>query len=966
MPACHDTPPSFAFLPPGLYVPVLERYNGSVEARLASERLRQMRTVPASASEGTSGHPWGIELMDLEGNVYADGANTDVHQLNPPWVIELMDLEGNVYADGANTDVHRAAPFGIVGKVTLLFVAVVICLGLLLGVTSLVRHSRELTARFDERTRLLLDGLASDLERPTMLNDREGMARMANPIVERPEVVHCAVLNAQGRTLYEAGSRSDTPSRTYSAAISVERDLDATLDNAMGPATDQGAVEIIGTVQVQISLAALRSNIVHATGPMLVLMLIAVALASVIGYVILRLILGEPVDMLVAATKRIAHGDLDAVAPIERGDEIGLLATALNTMVADLRNTVVSRDYVDKIIDSMNDALFVVDPHGRITRVNLAAEALLGGPAAELTGQPLSHFFAAGPPSSDDGSFSDILDYGGSLRNVETVMRGREGDARVLFSSSGMTDADGKVLAAVCIALNIREWKHAEEELHKLSSAVEQSNSGIALVDLERRLTYANHAYATMHGYANADLIGTPLPEMHPPEQRDLLDEALAEVEVGGSWSGEMLSMTSDGAGFTTYVSATTLRDESGFPIAILIHVNDITRQKELELQLTQAQKLDSIGQLAGGIAHDFNNMLGAISGYADMLRQRLGSSDPNLEKYASRILEAARRSADLTAKLLAFARRGTVEMAPVDLHATILDVFAILEHTIDRRITIVKKLDAPVATVVGDRTQLQNAILNLAVNARDAMPDGGTMAFTTRLVKAEEAPWRGTRPAHIPTHFIKLSVGDTGIGMDEPTLQRIFEPFFTTKQLGKGTGLGLASVYGTLEAHRGLIDVKSRPNEGSTFSIFLPLKVSEVAQTVSTSHDVHHGSGTILIVDDEQLVREMASDMLTSVGYTVVTCNDGTEAVAYFAAHATGVDLVLLDMIMPKMGGYDCYQQLKWINPHVRVIVSSGYSVNDQAQQLITAGAAGFVQKPYDIKVLAKAVSDALGAGDE
>ncbi|MFH0922001.1 MAG: response regulator [Fibrobacterota bacterium] len=384
-------------------------------------------------------------------------------------------------------------------------------------------------------------------------------------------------------------------------------------------------------------------------------------------------------------------------------------------------------------------------------------------------------------------------------------------------------------------------------------------------------------------------------------------------------------------------------------------------KNKEIEItayreKLQQSQKLEAIGQLAGGVAHDFNNLLGAILGFAGLIRQKV-EGNPDLVKHTVSIINASRRAAELTAQLLAFARKGNYVVTVVDTHETIQDVIKLLEHTIDKRIAITQKLGANPSTVMGDNSQLQNAILNLAVNARDAMPNGGNLTFATEVIDMGENNINEVPPGT----YLMLSINDTGIGMDKETQKRLFEPFFTTKGVGKGTGLGLASVYGTVKSHHGHINVTSEFGMGSSFNIYLPVVEKPMAAQQQIAQDAPCGTGHILLVDDEPLIRDAASEMLSFLGYTVYVCEDGDKALEYYRERQKEVNLVILDIIMPKMGGYDCFLALASINPKVKVIVASGYSLDGEAERIIEKGALGFIQKPFDCSSLAMAIKKAI-----
>jgi signal transduction histidine kinase len=391
-----------------------------------------------------------------------------------------------------------------------------------------------------------------------------------------------------------------------------------------------------------------------------------------------------------------------------------------------------------------------------------------------------------------------------------------------------------------------------------------------------------------------------------------------------------------------------------------LLLVRDITDFVRLEKQVQEVEKLKAVGLLAGGVAHDFNNQLMSIMGNAELLQSRLADQE-SLLKYVEGILLSSRRSADLTSQLLAFARRGKFRLVAVDLHAIIHEVVELIAHSMDKRIEITLNLQAAPATTQGDPSQLQNAVLNLALNARDAMGAGGTLTFRSVVVSREQVQVLLPEGTDGAANFIKLTVADTGVGIDLETRPHIFEPFFTTKEAGLGTGMGLAAVQGTIQNHRGAIDIESQPGKGTEVHVYFPLyegKVEEPAP-VDDSTNGPGGSGRILVVDDEPLVREVAGEMLQSLGYTVSLCSEGEEALALFRREASTIDVVIIDLIMPKMTGLELLQEMRQISTEVKILIASGYNKVNEPKGFRGQGENGFLQKPFTLDDLSKALAD-------
>jgi nitrogen-specific signal transduction histidine kinase/CheY-like chemotaxis protein len=451
---------------------------------------------------------------------------------------------------------------------------------------------------------------------------------------------------------------------------------------------------------------------------------------------------------------------------------------------------------------------------------------------------------------------------------------------------------------------------------------------------------------------------------MHPLDlfagpDKALVQERIKDAFAKGTAEVEAELVTKSGKKVIYYFTGDTFQGKEE-PCLIGTGI-DISERKKLEEQLRKSQKMEAMGLLAGGIAHDFNNLLTGILGYANLLFLKEGG-DPEVAKAAGIIQRSAERASQLTAQLLGFAERGKNLNVPVELGRVIASVTGVLERTQDPRIRIVSSLRPEGGCVLGDPSQLDQVVMNLAINACYAMPGGGQLKITTEPVTLDEAFCR-EREWMSPGKYLLLSVSDTGVGISPENLERIFDPFFTTKAHGKGTGLGLSMVFGIVKNHGGCVDVRSEEGAGTVFRVYLP-ESSEGApkETAAIDPALPRGRGRILLVDDQEPVREVAKDMLEALGYEVITAADGMEGVSRYRDLWREIDLVLLDMIMPNMSGGDCFRRMKEINPKARVVLSSGYSMDGAIHDVMNEGILAFIQKPYRLEELSRVVGTTVG----
>ena len=517
---------------------------------------------------------------------------------------------------------------------------------------------------------------------------------------------------------------------------------------------------------------------------------------------------------------------------------------------------------------------------------------------------------------------------------------------------------------------DISERKRIEDALRDSMNAYREAADFLPQAIFEMnstgRLTFINRQGFLAFCYTKEDFErGLQALHLLVPGDRVRAAQAISRAMGGELFGHEYKALRKDGSTFPVIIHSSPIVRE-GRPVGLRGIVVDITERKQAEEErewlherLRHSEKMEALGQLAGGIAHDFNNHLSAILGFAEILLERM--EDPELIRFTEGIIKSSKHSAELTRQLLAFARKGKFLTVLVDFKAVIEEVVQILKHSIDKRITLKQCSDDRPALVLGDPYELQNALMNLAINARDAMPDGGELTFATEVRQLDEVTCHRLPYDIFPGTFLQVSVTDTGAGIDREIQQRIFEPFFTTKELGKGTGLGLASVYGTMKNHRGAILVYSEPGRGSCFKLLLPLAEllegelmeSKEARMEIQSLGILPGSKQILVIEDEELVGQMLLELLRQLGFRAVLMQDGRAAVEHFQTVWREIDLVVMDLVMPHLSGLDTFRALQAINPDVLVVVSSGYSVDGEAQRIMDAGAAAFLQKPYQISEL-------------
>jgi len=510
-----------------------------------------------------------------------------------------------------------------------------------------------------------------------------------------------------------------------------------------------------------------------------------------------------------------------------------------------------------------------------------------------------------------------------------------------------------------------------EENRILLTAVLDNAFQMYGLLDPQGDLITANKSALSYTDESLESMVGKSLWSLpwwkHSLEQQQQVKECITMAQSGNFTRFETTHMDPQGDLHVVDFSISPLQDEVGQLRYLIVEGRDITERKRAEEKqaalserLHHSQKMDAIGQLVSGVAHDFNNMLGGIVSACELM------SGPETggalrTKYIDMILKASERASGLISKLMAFSRNNNKTSTAIDVGKIISDTQAILERTLDRRIKITFSNYAAVSTIIGDDSLIQNMLLNMAINASHAMPNGGELTFALRNTELDEGYCSVSGLGLSPGNFVEIEIRDTGIGMSPEVQRRIFEPFFTTKEPGKGTGLGLAAAFGTVQSHHGAIHVYSEEGVGTVFRIYLPASGERVQSGVRVEPPIP-GVGTILLVDDEEIIRLTAKQMLEGLGYTILTAENGREGVETFKSHLDGIDLVILDMIMPEMNGREAFGHMKALRPDIRIILSSGFSKEEDLHAMKQGGLDGFVHKPFRLFELSQLIQSVLG----
>ncbi|MBU4185743.1 MAG: PAS domain S-box protein [Proteobacteria bacterium] len=668
--------------------------------------------------------------------------------------------------------------------------------------------------------------------------------------------------------------------------------------------------------------------------------------------------LGNGQDIPVGDVKKLIH-ELDV-----HQVELEMQNEELRRAQSELQE---SRDRYFELYDLAPIGYFTLNQKGLIVETNLACASLLGVVRSGLIKMGFSAFVAPDFQNEYNFYLKRVLETE-NRQTLELELVKRDGTRfYARLESIAVRGAEGDFNQIRTAIADITERKQAEEVLRaseeKYKTLAESSPTAIFIYQ-DGEYVFFNDEFARLHGYSKEELLEKEVWELNHPDEKETLRQITSKMLEGKAVFARhaVRRLGKDGKTIWCEMMATHI-PYKGRPAIMgnLINIDERKRieaeKEKLEVQLQQAQKMEAIGTLAGGIAHDFNNLLMGIQGNVSLMLMNMDSMHPYY-KWLENIEKQVESGAALTSRLMGYARKGKYEVKPVNLNQIVKETSETFGRT-KKEITIHRELAEDLFAIEADPRQIQQVLLNLFINAADAMPGGGDLILRTMNTTHKDMKGKLYEPK--PGNYVLLTVTDTGTGMDKKTMENIFDPFFTTKNMGRGTGLGLASAYGIIKGHGGYIDVESEKGHGTTFSIYLPASQKKVLKAVKTAERLIKGTETVLLVDDEEMVLKIGQELLEAMGYTVLIARDGKKAIEVYKKNQDDIDIVVLDMIMPNMGGGETYDRMKEINPDIKVLLSSGFSVDGEATQILERGCNGFIQKPFTMIEISTKIREIL-----
>ncbi len=664
----------------------------------------------------------------------------------------------------------------------------------------------------------------------------------------------------------------------------------------------------------------------------------------------------------------VKYWEYVSITPIFDEEGIPTKIVKVGEDITERKNIEREKELYSLLLQNSQDLIALATVEGKLLFVNPAGRKLLGlSPDEDISRLKISDFHAAG---RDRKALEDEMKtvWKVGYYTGERLVKQRKTGCLIPVRVTDFLVKDpetGRPLAMATIQTDISEQKKAETELLRLASAVEQSHEPIIITNLEGDIEYVNAAFEKITGYHRDEVLGkNPRILKSGKQNRELYESLWNTISSGDVWKGELINRRKDGSLYVAEAIILPIKNNEGELINYIAVEKDITNVKRLEEEFRQAQKMEAVGRLAGGVAHDFNNLLTVINGYANLLLQNISPQD-SVYKKILQIQKAGERAARLTSQLLAFSRKQVVQPKILNINDVLEDLSKMLKRLLGEDILLSIRTDPHLADIRIDPGQLEQIIMNLAINARDAMPTGGHLHIETVNMRLDQAFVENHLGSHAG-NYVYLAVSDTGTGMSKEVLSHIFEPFFTTKTAGKGTGLGLSTVYGIVKQCQGFVEVNSEPGNGTTFKIYFPAAEGKKRTTApggENSKELQKGSETILIVEDEDSVRDLAVTILREHGYHILDAPLADEALSLVRREKCHIDLLLTDMIMPRMNGRDLAQKICDYYPQIKVVYMSGYTDNALLAHKEGEPEVTFIHKPFSPIQLVKTIRSVLDA---
>lgn len=734
--------------------------------------------------------------------------------------------------------------------------------------------------------------------------------------------------------------------------------------------------KVIGKVVLYVNDHHLKAGLRQQKITFALKLLGLLAALSCVQFFALRKVVIQPLTLLKGWVSSIGSGPPPPLPQMNRCEEIDVLAASFSEMADRLTKSKEEQEKNHHLLRSIMDNTFqlqgLLSPDGKLIDANETALRMIDVSRESVLGRN----FWETPWWNHDPVLSEKLRQAlaeaatGKFIRFEAVHFDASGEMHNIdVSVKPVSDAAGNIIYLLPEGRDITERKLAEVARERLTVAIEQAGEVVVVTDAVGTIQYVNPMFETVTGYTRAEAIGqNPRILKSGKHDEKFYHELWETITSGRIWQGRITNLKKDGSFYIEDATISPVHDNEGHIVNYVAVKRDITEQlrsaeekERLETQLHQAQKMESIGQLAGGVAHDFNNMLTVILGHAELAIKHVDPSEM-LFMHLEQICSAAKRSADLTRQLLAFARKQTIAPKVLDLNETVEGMLKMLRRLIGEDIQLSWQPKAELWPVNVDPSQIDQILANLCVNARDALAGVGKLVIETGTCVID-SNYCATHADVVPGEYVRLAVSDNGCGMDKDTLAHIFEPFFTTKAVGEGTGLGLATVYGIVKQNNGFINVYSEPGQGTTFTIHLPryTVTAEQAQDADLVKPVPRGRETILVVEDELTILELITPTLENLGYTVLAANKAGDAVNSAKEHTGDIDLLITDVVMPEMNGQALARNLWPLHPQMKRLFMSGYTTDIIAHHGVLDEGVHFIQKPFSTQELAMKVREVL-----